>query len=44
MSNYPICNEMQLGSTESIKSYLLHSDCFAFISVHAVAKELKTKN
>ena len=34
---------MQLGSTESIKSYLLHSDCFAFISIHAVAKELKNK-
>ena len=35
--------EMQLGSTESIKSYLLHSDCFAFISIHAVSKELKNK-
>ncbi|MFH6991315.1 LysR family transcriptional regulator [Flavobacterium sp. FlaQc-48] len=33
--------EMQLGSTESIKSYLLNSDCFAFMSVHAVSKELK---
>lgn len=33
--------EMQLGSTESIKSYLLNSDCFAFMSVHAVGKELK---
>jgi DNA-binding transcriptional LysR family regulator len=33
--------EMQLGSTESIKSYLLNSDCFAFMSVHAVEKELK---
>lgn len=33
--------EMQLGSTESIKSYLLNSDCFAFMSVHAVDKELK---
>lgn len=35
--------EMQLGSTESIKSYLLHSDCFAFMSIHAVSKELKNK-
>lgn len=33
--------EMQLGSTESIKSYLLNSDCFAFMSIHAVGKELK---
>ncbi|MFC4479693.1 LysR family transcriptional regulator [Flavobacterium chungangensis] len=35
--------EMQLGSTESIKSYLLNSDCFAFMSIHAVRKELKNK-
>jgi len=35
--------EMQLGSTESIKSYLLNSDCVAFMSIHAVAKELKNK-
>lgn len=35
--------EMQLGSTESIKSYLLNSDCVAFMSVHAIAKELKNK-
>lgn len=33
--------EMQLGSTESIKSYLLHSNCLAFISIHAILKELK---
>lgn len=33
--------EMQLGNTESIKSYLLNSDCFAFMSIHAVGKELK---
>ena len=33
--------EMQLGSTESIKSYLLNSDCFALMSIHAVDKELK---
>lgn len=36
--------EMQLGSTESIKSYLLNSDCFAFMSIHAVANELKNKD
>ena len=35
--------EMQLGSTESIKSYLVNSDCVAFISIHAIEKELKNK-
>lgn len=35
--------EMQLGNTESIKSYLLNSDCFAFMSIHAVSKELLNK-
>jgi DNA-binding transcriptional LysR family regulator len=34
--------EMQLGSTEAIKSYLQHSDCMAFISLHAILKELET--
>jgi DNA-binding transcriptional LysR family regulator len=33
--------EMQLGSTESIKSYLMNSNCFAFLSIHAIKKELK---
>lgn len=33
--------EMQLGSTESIKSYLMHSNSVAFISIHAITKELK---
>ena len=33
--------EMQLGGTESIKSYLLHSNCMAFLSVHSILKELK---
>ena len=33
--------EMQLDSTESIKSYLLHSNCLAFISIQAILKELK---
>lgn len=32
--------EIKLGSTESIKSYLMHSDCLAFISVHAISNEL----
>jgi DNA-binding transcriptional LysR family regulator len=35
--------EMQLGSTESIKLYMLQSDCLAFISIHAIAKELKNQ-
>ncbi len=35
--------EMQLDSTESIKLYLLHSDCMAFLSVHAISKELRNK-
>lgn len=33
--------EMQLGGTESIKSYLLNSQALAFLSVHSVLKELK---
>jgi DNA-binding transcriptional LysR family regulator len=33
--------EMLLGSTEGIKSYLLHSNCLAFLSIHAILKELK---
>lgn len=33
--------EIELQSTESIKSYLLHSDTFAFLSIHSVFKELK---
>lgn len=36
-------NEMQLGSTESIKLYLLHSNCMAFLSVHSILKELENK-
>jgi len=34
--------EMQLGSTESIKSYLLNSNCLAFLSIHSIIKELKS--
>lgn len=33
--------EMELNSTESIKLYLLNSDCMAFVSLHALLKELK---
>lgn len=33
--------EMQLGSTESTKSYLMNSNCVAFISIHAIQNELK---
>jgi DNA-binding transcriptional LysR family regulator len=33
--------EMQLGGTESIKSYLLYSNCLAFLSIHSILKELK---
>lgn len=34
--------EMQLGSTESMKAYLLNSNCLAFLSIHAILKELKS--
>lgn len=33
--------EMQLGSTESIKSYVLQSNCIAFLSIYSILKELK---
>lgn len=32
--------EIQLGNTESIKSYLMHSTALAFLSIHAINKEL----
>jgi DNA-binding transcriptional LysR family regulator len=32
--------EMALGSSESLKSYLLHSETFAFLSVHAILDEM----
>ncbi|MFC0186491.1 DNA-binding transcriptional regulator, LysR family [Pseudarcicella hirudinis] len=38
MSNLEI--QMQLGSTESIKNYLLHSNAFAFLSIYSVQQEL----
>jgi DNA-binding transcriptional LysR family regulator len=31
---------MQLGSTESIKNYLMHSDTFAFLSIYSIRQEL----
>ena len=33
--------EMQLDSTELIKAYLLNAPCMAFLSVHAVTKEMQ---
>lgn len=33
--------EMQISGSESIKSYLLHSNCLAFLSIYSVLKELK---
>jgi LysR family transcriptional regulator, transcriptional activator of the cysJI operon len=33
--------EMQLGSSESIKSYLLNSNALAFLSIHSILKELR---
>lgn len=33
--------EIRLGNTESIKSYLLNSHAMAFLSVHAIADEVK---
>ncbi len=33
--------QMELGSTESIKNYLLNSDSFAFLSIHSIARELR---
>lgn len=35
--------EIELQDTQSIKSYLLHSDAFAFLSVHSVFNELKDR-
>lgn len=36
--------EMQLAGTESIKSYLVNSECFAFLSIHAILDELKNND
>ncbi|MFT4016759.1 MAG: LysR substrate-binding domain-containing protein [Agriterribacter sp.] len=35
--------EMQLGSTESIKRYLLNSGAMAFLSIHSILNELNNK-
>ncbi|HEY4651830.1 MAG TPA: LysR family transcriptional regulator [Pontibacter sp.] len=35
--------DILLDSTESIKQYLLHADCAAFLSIHAIVKELKQR-
>lgn len=37
-----LSKDMELESTESIKAYLLHSGAFAFLSIHAILKELKS--
>ncbi|MEC4113355.1 LysR family transcriptional regulator [Myroides pelagicus] len=34
-------SDMSFSSTESIKMYLMHSSSFAFLSIHAILKELK---
>ena len=36
--------EMQMGSTESMKLYLLNSDAMAFLSIHSILKELENKD
>ena len=38
---YELNIEMRLASTESMKSYLFHSECMAFLSVHSILSELK---
>lgn len=35
--------EMRLGSTESIKTYLLHSECTSFLSIYSILNELSNK-
>lgn len=35
---------MQLGSSESIKNYLLHSDAMAFLSISTIVSELKNNS
>lgn len=40
LSDLPV--EIELGGTESIKSYLMHSDALAFMSIHSLLNELKT--
>jgi DNA-binding transcriptional LysR family regulator len=38
---YDLSVEMQFGSTEGIKNYILHSDRFAFLSIRSILNELK---
>ncbi|MBL4862034.1 MAG: LysR family transcriptional regulator [Crocinitomicaceae bacterium] len=42
LSSNDLSIEMVLGSSESIKSYLMHSNVFAFLSIHSITEELKT--
>ncbi len=35
--------DLVLGSSESIKNYILHSNSFSFISIHSIAEELRSK-
>ncbi|WP_313092334.1 LysR substrate-binding domain-containing protein [Chryseobacterium flavum] len=35
---------IQLGSSESIKNYLIHSDCMAFLSISTILAELKNNS
>ncbi len=35
--------DIQLDSTESIKQYIMFTDCGAFLSVHSITKELQNK-
>jgi DNA-binding transcriptional LysR family regulator len=37
-------NEMQLGSSESMKLYLLNSNAMAFLSIHSISKELQNRD
>lgn len=36
--------EIELENTESIKSYVQHSDCVAFLSIHSILQELKNQS
>ncbi len=36
--------EMELGSTEAIKTYLRNSECMAFLSIHSVLNELSSNS
>lgn len=38
VSDLPV--EIQLGNTESIKSYVIHSSAVAFLSIHSISREL----